>query len=214
MNFFGHAYVATWLGPSPNLGLGSMLPDFTGMIGARQPEVADADVAAGVDLHHLTDRIFHRLPGFVRAIERAEDLLESVGLSRGPRRGAAHVAIELALDGYLVVRPGAAQAYLGALDAATSLEPDVLTWPAATSHERFAALIDRLRDYGTSGMDDPDRLTMRVERALSARPLLALSSEETAALCRAMPSVQAIARLFANDIEDGLRAGIREHHQC
>jgi hypothetical protein len=63
VNFFGHAAIASWHSPADaGVALGSMLPDFASMCGARLDEQRDPRVAAGVALHHATDAVFHRAP--------------------------------------------------------------------------------------------------------------------------------------------------------
>ena len=59
MNFFGHAIVASWTSVEPAFVLGSMVPDFANMVGARVPRVFHEGVARGVEFHHATDRVFH-----------------------------------------------------------------------------------------------------------------------------------------------------------
>src|SRR4051812_40545259 len=104
MNYFGHATVATRLhaAPPPGVALGAMLPDFFSMCGARPTRIDDATIAAGVELHHATDAAFHQLAPFSGLVRELSERLTAAGVSRGPMRGVAHVAVELFLDGTLV----------------------------------------------------------------------------------------------------------------
>src|SRR4029079_14058794 len=71
VNFFGHALVASWRSRAPAFALGAMLPDFASMCRARVEVVGHADLAAGVDWHHETDRVFHAAGAFRRLVADA-----------------------------------------------------------------------------------------------------------------------------------------------
>jgi hypothetical protein len=207
VNFFAHALVASWRSRSPAYGLGAMLPDLASMVGQRTPVVPHVEVAAGVDLHHATDRAFHRLPVFVRAMAEIQAALMQRGVARGPAAGAAHVGFELCLDGALLDEPHAIASYLAALDAARGELRTAIPWPEPGAELRWHALVDRLASWGP-----PDRtrdlalVTERVARALARRPRLALDDGATDIVRAEMPAIAARASAAAPGILVTLRA--------
>lgn len=177
VNFYGHAWVAMRGPAGCGVVLGAMLPDWAGMLRARLEQVRDPELAAGVALHHRTDAAFHASPGFVRLLADAAAALRERGVERGPARGAAHVAVELLLDGSLSERAEDGERFAAALDAAA--RPDVraaLTW-RGDGAARFARLPARLRQGGVPGVyRDPRQVAERVAWALGSRPRLALDT--------------------------------------
>jgi hypothetical protein len=210
MNFFGHALIASWWRPSPAYALGAMLPDFAGMCRGPLPAVAHPEIAAGIELHHATDRVFHRSPAFRRPVDQLARHLVRCGLGRGPAAGAAHVAIELCLDGVLLEEDGAAGGYLAALACARQATVKAaLVWTPPENQARWEALIARLLDHGVpTDYREPDRIAERVARALSGRPLLAMDAAAQAVLRREMPAVAARAAEAAPILLADLRAGL------
>jgi hypothetical protein len=201
VNYFGHLVVASFRTASPIFALGAMLPDWAGMCGARLAG-AGGELGDGVGFHHETDRVFHALPGF-RALEaRAFAALEAGGVGRGPARGAAHVAVELVLDGALIARaPEATPLYLAALAAAPE--------HAAAHGEdpRMARLLERLVAQGVPlGYRDPTEVARRTVSTLARRPRLALTPHEHALLAAALP---ALADAVERDA-DALLADLRD----
>ncbi len=182
-----------------------MLPDFAGMVGARTPPVEHAELAAGVELHHATDRAFHRLPVFVRAMSEIQHQLMRRGLGRGPAAGAAHVGFELCLDGALLDEPDAVPHYLAALEVARGELRGAIPWPAADAADRWHALVDRLASYGPPRRS-LDLVAERVARALASRPRLALAVHDTGLLLAEMPDIAARASAAAPGILLDLRA--------
>jgi hypothetical protein len=210
MNFFGHAVVACRRAPAPGPAfvLGAMLPDLAAMCGGRVVEIADAEVAAGVRHHHETDRVFHAAPAFRRLCRDAEAGLSGRGVGRGGARGAAHVGVELLLDGLLVDEEPArsvyersvARAHAGDLGAA-------LRWHAPEQAERWAALQRRLAGASLAGYRDLDVVAERVARALARRPLLALAPAEVAAVREELPRMRdATARVATALVAEVTRA--------
>lgn len=208
MNFFAHALVASWRSRSPAYALGAMLPDLAGMVGARTPPVEHLEVAAGVELHHATDRAFHRLPAFVRATSEIQARLMGRGLGRGPAAGAAHVGFEICLDGALLDEPDAVPHYLAALEAARGELRGVFSWPAADTAARWEALVDRLASYGPPHQRTLDLSVVaeRVARALAGRPRLALDVLGADLVRAEMPDIAASALAAAPGILLALRA--------
>ncbi len=206
MNFFAHALVASWRSPSPAYALGAMLPDLAGMVGARTPAVDHLEVAAGVELHHATDRAFHRLPVFVGAMADIQRRLMSLGLGRGPAAGAAHVGFELCLDGALLDEPQAISHYLAALEVARGDLRGAIPWPDDDCAGRWHALVDRLAAWGPPHRyRDLDLVATRIERALASRPRLALAAGETDLLRGEMADIAARATDAAPGILHALR---------
>jgi hypothetical protein len=204
--------VASWRSRRPVFALGAMLPDFAGMCGMRLDAALDADTAAGVDYHHVTDRVFHRLEPFSRGAAEIADRLIAAGVARGPARGAAHVGFELCLDGALLDESGAADAYAGALAAGSdpALERR-LRWSVEDGDARWRGLCSRLAAHGQPvEYRDPARVAERVERVLARRPLLALGQGDAAIVRREMSSVAArvtaAAPALLAELRDRLRA--------
>jgi hypothetical protein len=206
VNFFAHALVASWRSRSPAYALGAMLPDLASMVGARTPVVEHVEVAAGIDLHHATDRAFPRLPVFVRAMADIQERLMRRGVGRGPAAGAAHVGFELCLDGALLDEPEAVPGYLAALEAARGELRATIPWPEPDAAGRWHALVDRLASYGPDRYRDPALVTDRVARALAGRPRLALDGRAVDLLRAEMAEIAARAAAAAPGILADLRA--------
>lgn len=182
MNFFGHAAVASWHGDAPALALGAMLPDFATMCGARLAPQVDAELVAGVALHHATDAVFHHAPVVVGLFRDAEARLTARGVRRGPTRACAHVGVELLLDGALLPEPDYRRAF-----AAAMAHDVAVAWSDDDGAARFAILRERLRAH------DPPRdlssgagVAARLVRILAGRPLLAIAADEHAAVTAVM----------------------------
>jgi len=209
MNFFGHAWVASRTHGDAAFVLGAMLPDFASMARVRLAAPRHAGLQAGLELHHRTDSVFHRLPGFLRLNRWAVAELRARGLSRGMARGSAHVAIELLLDGTLVLDPGAARAYGHALEAAFDPAVDgAIGWPA-DARPRWQTIRTRLRRSGAPlAYRDPAQVSARVAHALRERPALALDSRAERSVAQwvahARPVVVSGASRLLAELELGL----------
>ena len=202
MNFFGHAAVATWSAADAGKVLGAMLPDFAAMCRSRLAGADDTAVADGIALHHATDAAFHRLPVVLGLMRELDAQLADGGCSRGPRRAVAHVGVELLLDGVLVDEPSYRAAYLGGL-----AHDPALRWRDPEGPPRFAVLLERLRSRGVP--DDlrlPEAITMRVQRMLAHRPLLAPSPDDLRAIRGALIAFQPRVPIAAGTIVRALRA--------
>lgn len=212
MNFFGHAVVARWQRDQPGFVFGAMLPDFAAMCGGRIAAVDDDDLAAGVDLHHRSDAAFHQLPRFRALCRGTEARLRARGVGRGGARGAAHVAVELLLDGALVAEPGAGPSYLAAIARA---HPDELgariRWQAPASAARFAWLQERLAARGVPvGYRELDVVAERIERVLAPRPLLALDADELAQVRSDLEALEPEVHAAAAELIDGVRRALND----
>jgi len=190
LNYFAHARVASRFDSGPAFVLGAMLPDFASMLGARIRGIDDERLRQGEVHHHAQDRAFHRASGFRELVLEGTGWLRRHGVARGPARGAAHVGVELLLDGALVGDATADGAYLGALANAPALDA-AIRWSRGDAARRWPLLRLRLRDAGLPhALRDPGRVAERVVRALSPRPLLRLSTPECDALERWLREVQ------------------------
>lgn len=173
MNFFGHAAVACWRSSEPGFVLGSMLPDFWGMTRTRPVELADGELARGVAFHHETDRVFHDAPTFVELSRGARVALSALGLARGSALAVAHIGVEIVLDGVLAHDQRARHAYVRALESTKLL--DEVRWRSAEDAEQVRELVSMLAKRSLSADHGaPELVAWRVERALAARPRLAL----------------------------------------
>lgn len=200
MNFFGHAAVARSVDDDPAFVLGAMAPDLLGMCGLVAGAVTSPRLAAG-QAHHLTvDAAFHGSAAFVALQCWAVGALVTAGLRRGPARGAAHVAVELLLDGVLAADPRARDAYQRGL-ASAERTPEPFVWTEARERVRWLALVGRLRAGAIpDSYRDPAFVTDRVAGALNHRPRLALAAAETALLRGWMPALQKRVAAQAGDL--------------
>ncbi len=181
-----------------------MLPDFASMCRGKISQVHDATVAAGVEFHHRADAVFHRAPVFRELTRWLETSLREAQVRRGGARGAAHVGIELLLDGALIHDPAAARAYPLALDHARATD---LRWREPEHADRFGSLMERLVDHGLPiGYKDAAIVADRVTRILSGRPLLALTDAESGVLADVL--IEASERV--NDRADELCGHVRD----
>lgn len=199
MNFVGHALAATWVDADPRFALGAMLPDFASMAAAGGPRVRLGDdhgpeVQAGIAWHHRTDHAFHGCPAFVELTDAGTAALRRAGLGRGPSLAAAHVGVELLLDGELCHDAALVRHYHGALACDAELAPPL------------RAVVRRLAEIGTPHWyRDTAEVAARLFRILGARPKLAIATEELDALGEWLRAVQ----LDVRDATPGLVADLR-----
>lgn len=178
MNFFGHAWIAAQRRIDPGFVLGAMLPDLAPMAGLRIEALEDAGIEAGVKFHFASDAAFHRAPHFVRLVAASSRALQDAGVRRGPARGAAHVGIELLLDGWIAREHGVPLVYGEALAKATSLSGQV-RFKRRTDAISLDELCQRIERSALPGAYiEPTFTGARVVRALSRRPRLALDDAE------------------------------------
>ena len=210
MNFFAHATVACWERGEPEYVLGSMLPDFATMTGTRLHSAGHVDVAAGMVLHRVSDAAFHQSPRFGALCLAGTRWLRDHGVSRGPARGAAHVGVELLLDGVLVGDARVCERYTAALDAGASPAlRATLRWHAGDGDRRWQRLQSRLAAHGAPlEYGRPEVVAERVTRALSARPRLALDADESETVVRWLERARADVAAATPELLDHVRAGI------
>jgi len=212
VNFFGHAWLASREPRGSGFVLGAMLPDLAGMARLRLVEVRDRELAAGVALHHRTDAAFHASPSFVRLYATASAALRRRGVERGPARGAAHVGLELLLDGSLSGDSVAVERFDAALAAAGRDEVRAaLVW-RDDGALRFARLQERLLQSGVpAAYRDVAQVAQRVAWALGSRPRLALDErgerELPAWLAELQPQVARVAPALLGELESRLSGG-------
>jgi hypothetical protein len=186
MNFFGHAVVAGWHSTEPAFVLGAMLPDLAQILSTRLARARHPLIARGVRCHLATDRCFHRSEIF-RALEsRALAELAAAGVAKGPRRGVAHIGVELLIDDELATDENARRVFAAALAwAAQGGADDGVEWSTACAPPELGGLCARLLEVGRSRARlTPERLAARLASILQRRPRLALESRDVDAIAR------------------------------
>jgi hypothetical protein len=214
VNFYGHAWFAQREARGSGFVLGAMLPDLAGMARLRLLELRDPELAAGVDLHHRTDAAFHAAPRFARLCAEASAALRGRGVARGPARGAAHVGLELLIDGSLAGDSAAVERFDEALESASRSEVrDSIVW-RGDGARRFARLQERLCASGIPSVyRDVEQVAERVAWALGSRPRLALDArgerELAGWLSELAPRVEELAPLLVGEVAARLARGAR-----
>jgi hypothetical protein len=204
VNYFGHAAVASWREGKGGLPLGAMLPDFTTMCGARVTGTSDEEVAAGIELHHATDRAFHQAPVVTGLMRELDARLERGGCARGPRRAVAHIGTELLLDGVLIENAEYRDAYVLGLEYEAPL-----LWRDPGDADRYGVFIARMRDYGIpDDLKRPEAIATRLVRTLSRRPLLAPSPSDMAVVAIALIEHKPRVEVAADSVLRMLRAAL------
>jgi hypothetical protein len=208
VNYFGHAAVASWQTTGdalPGVALGAMLPDFSIMCGARVASGGSVDVDAGIALHHATDAVFHHAPAVTGLMRDAAARLAERGVRRGPMRAAAHVGVELVLDGVLLDDARHRDAYT----AAIAHDAPGIVWREDGDAARFETLLARLRAYGLpEDLRRPRAAAERIFRMLAGRRLLAPDAAERAAIADVLeaiaPRIGVAAPTVIRQVEAGL----------
>lgn len=207
MNFFGHAVAATWKRSTPRFVLGAMLPDFAAMAGGSIESVDAPDLAAGIEWHHLTDAVFHRLAAFRRWSRDLTARLAGRGVARGASLAAGHVGVELLLDGVLVDRRAEIGAiYREALDAVDAVAGRIRWRRPAPELGRLATTLSR-RGLPV-GYRDPEVVASRVVRVLSRRPRLAMPVEQAPLLAAELTALRPAVDAGFGDLLVALEAGL------
>jgi hypothetical protein len=215
VNFFGHAWVAAWFSEREPFVLGAMLPDFASVLGVAPPTSRHAELSAGIQLHHQTDRVFHDTAVFQGLEQRARAALAGAGVSKGARRALAHVGVEFLIDAELARQAPDWSGFTLALRYGSSAgcAPE-LEWRPSTpgdTGERLARLCARLA--AVEPPSDVARVAARLLAALSGRPRLRLQAEEMplvrAWLAECAPEVSASMGPLLEELRCGLQAGER-----
>lgn len=191
MNFVGHAVVAGWERSDPAFAFGAMVPDLRRFAGGEPLDATSrpATVSAGIDSHHRVDAAFHASPQF-RAWTAS--VLERMPQPDRGARAAAHVAVELAIDGALLA--GGATAYDEALRwAASSVSGP---WEDVVAHLRRGAVVDAYRT--------PAGIAARVVSVMGRRPRLrrlAVDAGDLAvAIAAIAPTIDAAAAALVEEL--------------
>jgi hypothetical protein len=151
-------------------------------------------VQAGIAWHHRTDHAFHGCAAFLELTDVGTAALRDAGLGRGAALAAAHVGVELLLDGELCHDPDLVRHYHDALASDAELTPPL------------RAVVRRLGEIGTPHWyRDTAEVAARLFRILGARPRLAIAPEQLDALRGWLCSVQPAIR----DATPGLLAELR-----
>jgi hypothetical protein len=209
MNFVGHAMAARWEHDDPRFVLGAMLPDLAPMCGARLLAVDDEVLAAGVACHHRADAAFHQAPAFSALCAEARAWLRAAGLARGPVLAAAHVGVELLLDGCWLDDPAVDRAYLDAIAHATRLPAGAIVWAHDEHARRFTLLGERLHAAGSPrAYRDPVEVGLRLARILARRPRLSPAPGDEEQLVRWAEAARPGVIQAAPTLQAELRAGL------
>jgi len=204
LNFFGHAVVAAWADNRAEHLLGSMLPDFEAMVRVALIAVRDRDIQRGIDLHHQTDRAFHRAPSFVAVCTQALAEMTELGVRRGTARAVSHIGTEMFLDGWLAQKSAHINAYVSAL------ELDIggrLEWE--DEGEAFRHLRERLATWGAPRhYAEPGFVLARLADSLRRRPALALGHEESLRVAGFLPSMKQRVERSAPELLQQVRNGL------
>ena len=203
MNFVGHIVVADRAagGASTAHLLGSAAPDLARMARLPVAETGSDDFRAGVAAHHRTDAAFHDLPWFRRHNRALVGELTARGVRRGPARGAAHVLVELLLDGALLADADHAATFAPAWAALVAADDDARAMVPAEGHEQWLDFLDQLtRRLDPSAYADAGYAADRTAGTLARRPRLAMSDDEHAVLRTVATDVQPTIVESADDV--------------
>lgn len=200
---------AGWEHEDPRFVLGAMLPDLAPMCGAKVAAVDDEVLAAGVACHHRVDAAFHETAGFAALCTEARGQLRAAGLARGPVLAAAHVGVELLLDGCWLDEPAVDAAYLAAVAQAIRLPARAVTWAHEEHARRFAGLCERLHAAGSPrAYRDPVEVGLRLARILARRPRLRPAPGDEERLVQWAEAARPAVRAAAPALRAELRAGL------
>ena len=192
VNFYAHAAVACWRDNSAAFVFGAMVPDLASMCGARITDIRHAQIRSGVTFHHRCDEAFHSGPTFMRLYRAIRAQLGEQGVPRGSAMAAAHLGIELLLDGTLLDDRAVQRAYRDALagDGGAELRLSVACHSSA-QQERLRRLRSHLADRGPPlHYQSATDVARSIRRILAARPRLALGPQHVPPLTRVLESLQ------------------------
>lgn len=178
MNFVGHAVVAWRERAEPAFAFGAMVPDLSRFARREEPVPSrHGDVLRqGIAAHHRADAAFHDHPMFRAWMADVRDALPGSG--RGGL-AAAHVAVELLIDGALL-EAGAAGAY-----------DDALAWAQPAFEGTWDEVVSRMRTGEIlEAYASPAGVAERAVAVVRRRPRLAPLAPETADLTAAAAGVR------------------------
>jgi hypothetical protein len=177
MNFFGHAWIAGWFSQHEPFVLGAMLPDLANMLRLPAPTSEHPGLAAGIGLHHETDRAFHHSQTFMALERGALQALSALGFPKGARRALAHVGVEFLIDEHLALGAPTWSSYHTALEfGGSAASRGMIAWGSEQDAQRFALLCRRLAALSHLREGIP-ALVKRLFGTLAGRPRLALGAE-------------------------------------
>jgi hypothetical protein len=185
VNFVAHAVVA---GGGDAVAFGAMVPDLRAFARGAPLPVEHPDLDEGIRSHHRVDAAFHASPVFASWMRTVATAMDDGRAARA----AAHVAVELAIDGVLLARERAG-AFYGAVD-----------WAASAFDGPWLDVATRLgRDEVVDAYRSPAGVARRTVGAISRRPRLSRLALDEPALAGAVA-------LVLPDIERDLDAVLAE----
>jgi hypothetical protein len=202
MNFYSHAVIASWLSSDLGFVLGSMLPDLCRMAGEKPIRTADALADGGV-CHVRTDEVFHAHREFRRLCSEAFDELRTRGLARGSAKAAAHIGVELLIDGALYDDTHGRTHYLQSVQAAPALLRAHPISPALTRVLSSLQQRGALREHTA-----PSAIARRIDYATQGRRRLALGPGDLSRIDdwaeTARADVESAAPSLVRDVAEGI----------
>ncbi|MBI2008972.1 hypothetical protein HYS84_01000 [Candidatus Saccharibacteria bacterium] len=173
-NVLAHNYVTDVVmrTATPNLALGSVLPDFAGMYRDYEGERVDIrrispTLDLGIYLHRRTDQVFDAQPEKLKITTGLADHLSAAGISRRTARLSAHLLADMMLDGALAEQSEP-------LTAFETLAEYVLDEESALHEGKFPHGFTRfIEDYFDRSVlanySDPEKLAQITQRRLAKR---------------------------------------------
>jgi hypothetical protein len=212
VNVFAHVAVAARAAgdPTERFLLGAALSDLATFGGFRLlGSSPDAEVRAGMALHHRTDDAFHGHPWFRERNRATTSALEASGLPRGAARACAHVGIELLLDGSLHPSDLDRTRFARALGVAGSLGGELGPLVVGERREAWLSHLAQLSDVdGLPPHDQPLAVARRLHRICARRPRLAFEARHveplTEVLALVAPGIAATGPRLVEDLAAAL----------
>lgn len=204
MNFAAHAVVADRLTGHPDVALGAVVPDLLPHSGAVAARPFPEAVEVGRRLHHATDAVFHRHPVFLALQRAVYDELTRGGVARGPARAAAHLGVELLLDGALVTS-GSASAFDALWARLRAPDQTVRALVVASNAPAWEAWLAAFTGFlEPARYADPVYSAARIERILRHRPRLSLPVDHVSRLVDVLAAINPTVHDRAREMVGGL----------
>jgi hypothetical protein len=208
MNFFGHAWIAGWFSQQEPFVLGAMLPDLANILRLPSPGTDHPELAAGIGLHHQTDRAFHASQTFTALERGALSALSELGFPKGARRALAHVGVEFLIDEQLALGAPGWSGYHTALEFGARATGGLLGWRGEQDQQRFALLCRRLASL-SHARDGIPALVKRLFGTLADRPRLALGAEYAPRLADWLTASTPLVSQSVPELLDELRGALK-----
>lgn len=212
MNFVAHVLVADRLTTAggPSILVGAAAPDLVRMAGVPLAVDLAPAPAAGVALHHRTDAAFHDLAWFRGTTRALSAELVDRGVRRSPARGAAHVLVELLLDGALLVGGHDTGGFRTAWSSLAAQDDHARAVVAGEHQAAWLGFLDLLTTrLEPERYADPDYAAQRVTGTLARRPRLALTVTEAATVAAAADATAATVAVSAPSVLAGVTSALR-----